>query len=343
MNDRFLKACRGEPVDATPVWYMRQAGRYQPEYRALRERFTLLEIAKNPDLCAEVTCRPVEQLGVDAAILFSDIMIPLEPFGVAFEIRENVGPVVERPIRQRSDLRQLRSIDPERDLPFVRPAIERIVRRLSVPLIGFSGAPFTLASYLVEGGPSRLYLETKRMMWNDPDTWHELLERLGEVVVAYLAHQVRSGAGALQIFDSWIGALSPADYERYVLGHMQTIFAALKPLGVPIIYFGVGTSALLERMERAGADVIGLDWRIALDEGRRRLGSRPVQGNLDPCLLAAPWTVTARRAKEILEQNAGRPGHIFNLGHGVLPFTEGARLKKLTEWVHTASDRAAVR
>lgn len=337
-NDRFLKACRREKTDCTPVWFMRQAGRYQPEYRRLREKYSLMELATDPELCAEVTLLPVEQLGVDAAILFSDIMLPLGPMGVRFQIKENVGPVIERPVRDAKDVERLRPLEPESDLPFVLEAIRLLRKELNVPLIGFAGAPFTLASYLIEGGPSRTFSRTKALMFSRPDVWRALMDRLTDAVVAYLKAQVRAGAQALQIFDSWVGCLSAQDYEQFVLPFMQRLFARLEGLGVPLIHFGVGTGHLLKLMKRAGGDVIGLDWRVPLGEAWRELNHEvAVQGNLDPAALLGPWDLIEQRMLEILRQAGGRPGHIFNLGHGVLPETDPATLKRLVELVHERS------
>ena len=337
-NDRFLRACRKEPVDCTPVWFMRQAGRYQLEYRELRKKYSLLEIATTPELCAEVTLLPVRQLGVDVAILFSDIMLPLGPMGVRFQIRENVGPVIERTVREPQDVERLRPLEPEEDLPFVLEAIRLLRQELEVPLIGFAGAPFTLASYLIEGGPSRAFLRTKALMYRDPGLWHRLLEKLTDSVAKFLKAQAQAGAQALQIFDSWVGCLSPRDYREYVQLHMRRLFAELRVLDVPVIHFGVGTGELLKLMKEAGGDMIGLDWRIELDRAWSRLGPTVgVQGNLDPAVLLGPWDVIERRALEVLEQAGGRPGHIFNLGHGVLPETPPDALKRLVELVHERS------
>ena len=339
-NDRFLRACRREETDCTPVWFMRQAGRYQPEYRALREKYSLMELATTPELCAEVTLLPVNQLEVDAAILFSDIMLPLGPMGVRFRIQENVGPVIEHPIRDDSGLRSLKPLMPEEDLPFVLEAIRLLRRELKVPLIGFAGAPFTLASYLVEGGPSRTFHRTKALMFAHPDVWDALLQKLTDAVAAFLRAQVRAGAQALQIFDSWVGCLSAQDYQEHVLPHMRRLFAALRGLSVPVIHFGVGTGHLLKLMREAGGDVIGLDWRVPLREAWSELGPNvAVQGNLDPAALLGPWDLIERRASEVLRQAEGRPGHVFNLGHGVLPETDPGRLKRLVDLVHERSVR----
>ncbi len=342
-NDRFLKACRREPTDCTPVWFMRQAGRYQPEYRQLRKKHSLLEIAKTPELCAEVTLLPVRQLGVDAAILFSDIMLPLGPMGVRFQIQENVGPVIERPIREPKDVERLRPLELEEDLPSVLEAIRLLRQELEVPLIGFAGAPFTLASYLIEGGPSRAFLRTKALMYRHPGLWHRLLEKLTDSVAKFLKAQAQAGAQALQVFDSWVGCLSTLDYREYVQFHMRRLFAELKELEAPIIHFGVGTGELLELMKEAGGDVIGLDWRVEMDQAWASLGyDSAVQGNLDPAVLLGPWDVIERRALEVLEQAGGRPGHIFNLGHGVLPETPPDALKRLVELVHERSTQKEI-
>ncbi|MCI2436598.1 uroporphyrinogen decarboxylase, partial [Candidatus Acetothermia bacterium] len=337
-NDRFLRACRRETVDCTPIWFMRQAGRYQPEYRRLRETYSLIEICHNPDLCAEVTLLPVRQLHVDAAILFSDISLLLGPMGVQFQIEEGVGPVIERPIRSLQDLERLRPLTPETDLPFVLETIRLLRRELRVPLIGFAGAPFTLASYLIEGGPSRAFIRTKALIYQEPVFWHRLLEKLTDAVARFLHVQVQAGAQALQIFDSWVGCLSPSDYREYIQPHMSRLFAEIRATNVPIIHFGVNTHGLLELMSEAGGDVIGIDWRVHLDRAWNCIGSqRAIQGNLDPALLLGPWRLVEQRAREILEQAGGDPGHIFNLGHGVLPETSPDQLKRLVELVHTQS------
>jgi uroporphyrinogen decarboxylase len=330
---RFLKACRAEPVDRTPVWFMRQAGRALPEYREIRKRHGLLEITRMPDLCAEVTLQPVARLGVDAAILFADITLPFEGLGFAFEIREGVGPVVFEPISSARDAERLRPFDPEE---WVAPLLEaiRIVRGQSpVPLIGFAGAPFTLASYLVEGGPTRTFQKVKAFMHAEPRAWESLMRGLVEATGAYLSAQVSAGAQALQVFDSWAGALSPYDYRASVMPHMRRLFAAL-PAEVPAIHFGTATAGLLPFMAEAGGDVIGVDWRIDIDRAREAVGGRPVQGNLDPTVAAGPWEAAAAQARAILEAVRGRPGHVFNLGHGVLPHTPVENLQRLVELVH---------
>jgi uroporphyrinogen decarboxylase len=331
---RYLRAARGLPVDATPVWFMRQAGRALPEYRKIRERATLLEITRDPALCAEVTLQPVRRLGVDAAILFADITTPLAGLGVAFDIREGVGPVIEHPVRTIADVEALRPFEAETAVAPLLEAI-RLVRAASpVPLIGFAGAPFTLACYLVEGGPSRDFLRTKRLMHAEPETWAALLDRLVDTTIAYLSAQVAAGAQAVQVFDSWVGGLSPLDYERRLWPWMRRLFEGIAPLGVPMTHFGVGTGGILGLQASAGGDVIGLDWRITLSEGRRLVGDRAVQGNLDPVLLLGPWEGVEEAARWILAQNDRRPGHVFNLGHGVLPGTDPDHLARLVALVH---------
>jgi uroporphyrinogen decarboxylase len=338
MNDIFLRACRREPTPRTPVWYMRQAGRYQKEYRELRERYGILEICRTPELAARVTRLPVEQLGVDAAILFSDIMVPLAALGVDVRIEEGAGPVVgELP-----DPSTLGPLDPERHVAPVLEAIRILVQDLDVPLIGFSGAPFTLVSYLVQGGPSRTFVRTKRMMLSDPGRWDDLMSRLADVSLEFLRAQVAAGAQAVQLFDSWVGALGPEDYAEHVLPYSRMVLSGLADLGVPRIHFGVGTGELLELMRDAGADVIGVDWRVRLDTARHRLGPGvAVQGNLDPVALLGPWEVVERKTLDILTRAGDRPGHVFNLGHGVLPQTDPGTLLRLTELVHERSARGA--
>ncbi len=331
---RFLRAARGLAADTTPVWFMRQAGRALPEYRAIREKATLIEITRDAALCAEVTLQPVRRLGVDAAILFADITTPFTGMGVDFDIVEGRGPVLARPVRTMADVEALRTFDPEASVAPLLDAISIIRRESPVPLIGFAGAPFTLACYLVEGGPSREFSNTKRLMHEAPDTWAALLDRLVETTVAYLRAQVAAGAEAIQVFDSWVGGLSPLDYERRLLPWMRRLFAGLAELDVPKTHFGVGTGGILDLQAAAGGDVIGLDWRIRLAEGRRIVGDRAVQGNLDPVLLLGPWEGVEETARWILDQNGGRPGHIFNLGHGVLPATNPDHLSRLVDLVH---------
>jgi uroporphyrinogen decarboxylase len=337
-RDLFLQACQRQAVSTIPVWYMRQAGRYQPEYRKVREKYSLLDICKNPKVCYEVTKLPVEQLGVDAAILFSDIMVPLGPMGVRYEIRENVGPMIEHPLRTMDDVSRLELFDVAKRLPYVLESIDMLANDLDVPLIGFTGAPFTLASYLIEGGPSKNYLHTKRLMVSDRAFWNTLMDKLSDMIVMYLKAQVEAGASAIQIFDSWVGSLSVGDFREYVLPTMQKIFAGIRELGVPMIYFGVGTGELLESFAETGASVIGVDWRVPLSAARKRVGDGfALQGNLDPALLFAPWSEIERRVRQILEEGAAAPGYVFNLGHGVLPGVEVSTLQRLTQFVHAYS------
>jgi uroporphyrinogen decarboxylase len=339
----FLRAARGEPADVTPVWFMRQAGRYMPEYRAIRAHHTLLEICARPELAAEVTLQPVAALGVDAAILFADILLPLLPLGFDLQFAPGEGPVIFNRLRTAAQVAALRPVDVESDLGHVLEAV-RISRRLlegRVPLIGFAGAPFTVASYAVEGGASRHFVETKKLMFGAPDIWHGLMTRLARVVADYLSAQVRAGAQAVQLFDSWAGALAPDDYRRYVLPYSKFVLDALEPLGVPRIHFGVGTGLLLEAMRDAGGDVIGLDGQTPLDDGWHRVGyERGIQGNLDPVALFAPLPELERRVDDVLRRAGGRPGHIFNLGHGILPGTPVERVRAVVELVHEKSSRA---
>jgi uroporphyrinogen decarboxylase len=331
---RYLRATRGLAVDATPVWFMRQAGRALPEYRKVREHATLLEITRDPALCAEVTLQPVRRLGVDAAILFADITTPFTGLGVPFDIVEGRGPVIERPVRTMADVEALRPFEPEAAVAPLLEAIRLIRTESPVPLIGFAGAPFTLACYLVEGGPSRDFVNTKRLMHAEPETWAALLDRLVDATIAYLGAQVAAGAQAVQVFDSWVGGLSPLDYERRLWPWMRRLFEGIAPLGVAVTHFGVGTGGILGLQASAGGDVIGLDWRIALSEGRRLVGDRAVQGNLDPVLLLGPWEGVEEAARWVLAENDRRPGHVFNLGHGVLPGTDPDHLKRLVDLVH---------
>jgi uroporphyrinogen decarboxylase len=340
VSDRFLRACRRLPVDRTPVWFMRQAGRYMPEYRAIRARHTLLEICAQPELAAEVTLQPVRALGVDAAIVFADILLPLVPLGLDLEFAAGEGPVIHNPIRSASDVAALRPVDVPASLGHVLEAVRLVRRELDggTPVIGFAGAPFTLASYLLEGGSSRNYLKTKGLMYSDPPTWHRLMDKLAQVVADYLGAQIAAGAQAVQLFDSWVGALSPADYAEYVLPHSRRVLRAVSAAGVPVIHFGAGTATLLPLMQAAGGDVIGLDWRTPLDWGWDQLGSgSAVQGNLDPVALFAPRPELERQVRAILDQAAGHPGHIFNLGHGILPETPVDNVKAVVEMVHEYS------
>ncbi|HEV8642815.1 MAG TPA: uroporphyrinogen decarboxylase [Methylomirabilota bacterium] len=337
----FLRAARREPTPYTPVWLMRQAGRYLPEYRAMRARYGFLELCRNPEAAAEVTLQPVERLGVDAAILFADILLIVEPLGVGLEFSRGEGPVIPRPIRREADVGRLEPIDVASGVPFVFETVRNVVRALGgrVPLIGFAGAPFTVASYLVEGGPSRDYLHTKRLMYEEGEAWHRLMELLAEATARYLNGQIAAGAQAVQLFDSWVGVLSPADYRAFVLPHVRSLLKALTP-GAPVIHFGTGTAALLPLMREAGGDVIGLDWRVDLDAAWATVGHDiAIQGNLDPAVLLAKPSYIRERAKEVLARAGGRPGHIFNLGHGVLPDTPVEHVKALVDIVHELSDR----
>src|SRR5579862_6287065 len=319
----FVRACKSQPVDHTPVWFMRQAGRYMKEYRAVRKQHSLLEICKKPALAAEVTITAAEILGVDAAIIFADLLLPLEVMGLAFHFSAGEGPVIEKPVRSKEDIANLRT-DRAADLGYVSEAVGLVAKHFAdrVPVIGFCGAPFTLASYMIEGGGSRNYVHAKKMMYNSPDVWDELMQKLVAVTGEYAAEQVSAGADTIQIFDSWVGCLSVEDYLRYALPHVKELVKKLQQTGVPVIYFGTDSATLLPAMKETGAEVIGLDWRIPLDEGWRSIGFKgAVQGNLDPVLLFADWKELKSRAADILRRAHGRPGHIFNLGHGILPET----------------------
>jgi uroporphyrinogen decarboxylase len=335
----FLKACRREPTEYTPVWLMRQAGRYMKEYRALRKRYSFLEMCKNPELAAKVTLQPIEKFKLDAAIIFSDILIPLEPMGVEFEFAKGEGPVFHHPLRQMKEVEKLRIIEPEEDTSFLMEAI-RIVRKElegKIPLIGFSGAPFTLASYIIEGGHSKNYLITKSLMYQDRPTWDALMGKLSEVLIRYLNAQIRSGVQALQIFDSWVGCLSPRDYEKYALPYSKKVIEGVDR-SVPLIHFATSSSGLLELMRRAGGDVIGVDWRVDIGEAWGRIGyDVAIQGNLDPVVLLAPVDLIEKEVKRILDGVKGRPGHIFNLGHGILPNTPAENVAALVDMVHEYS------
>jgi uroporphyrinogen decarboxylase len=337
VNDRFLRACRREPVDATPVWFMRQAGRYMADYRALRRRYSLLEICRQPELAVAVTLQPVDVIEVDAAILFSDLLVPFTPMGLDFDFVKGEGPAIENPIRSGADVDRLHRFEPRESLAHVLEAIRLLRQELTgrVPLIGFGGAPFTLAAYAIEGGPSTSYARTKAFMYSEPDAWHRLCDRFATMMADYLTAQVEAGVQALQIFDSWAGALGRADYREFALPHSKKIFDALAGLGVPLIHFGVNTTAILREIREAGGDVIGLDWRQPLDEGWAAIGhDRGVQGNLDPTLLLGPEDRLFAAADDVLRRAGGRPGHIFNLGHGVLPNTSLERVQALARHVH---------
>ncbi|HYU78266.1 MAG TPA: uroporphyrinogen decarboxylase [Vicinamibacterales bacterium] len=338
--NRFLRACRREQVDATPVWFMRQAGRYMEEYRALRQRYTLLQLCRTPDLATEVTLQPVRRIEVDAAILFSDLLLPLEPMGVPFDFVKGEGPQIERPVRSADDIDRMRVVDPRQSLRFTLDAIRQIKRELDgkVPLIGFTGAPFTLASYAIEGGHSNTFAFTKALMYGDAPAWHRLADKLATVAADYLVAQIDAGVDAVQVFDSWVGALNSEDYREFALPHTQKIFSALAASPVPAIHFGVNTSSILGDMREAGGDVLGADWRIPLDEAWERIGAdRAVQGNLDPTLLLGPRDRLFKGAADVLRRAAGRAGHIFNLGHGILPSTPLEHVQALARFVHQSS------
>jgi uroporphyrinogen decarboxylase len=336
----FMRACRREPVPYTPVWLMRQAGRYMKEYRDVRARHTFLEMCKKPEVAAEVTVYAAHRLDVDAAIIFADILLILEPMGLELEFAKGEGPVIHNPVRSKEDVGRLREVEDVSALGYVYDAIRLTRRELrpDLPLIGFCGAPFTLASYVCEGGGSKNYVHTKRLMYSDPGAWHALMSLIARALPRYLNAQVAAGAQAVQLFDSWVGALSPDDYREYVLPHTRAVIEQVTP-GVPVIHFGTGTAALLELMKEAGGDVIGLDWRVRLDEAWGRLGDVAVQGNFDSVALFTDPSVVRQRAKQVLDRAAGRPGHIFNLGHGILPETPVENVVALVEAVHELSRR----
>jgi uroporphyrinogen decarboxylase len=338
-NSIFVRACKSQPVERTPVWFMRQAGRYLPEYRAVRKQHSLLEICKKPALAAEVTITAAEILGVDAAIIFADLLLPLEVMGLPFHFSAGEGPVIEKPVRSKEDIVRLRT-DRAAELGYVSEAVVLVAKHFAerVPVIGFCGAPFTLASYMIEGRGSRNYVHTKKLMYNSPVEWDALMKKLVAITIEYSAEQVRAGADAIQIFDSWVGCLSVEDYRRYVLPHVAAMVKKLQKSRVPIIYFGTDSATLLPAMKETGADVIGLDWRIPLDEGWRHLEYQTaVQGNLDPVLLFADWKELKPRAQDILFRAAGRAGHIFNLGHGILPETPVENVRSLARFVQEYS------
>jgi len=336
LSSQFLRACKCLPVDTTPVWFMRQAGRYMAEYRAIREKYSLLEIVKQPELAAEVTLQPVRAFNVDAAILFADILLPLQPMGVDFEFAKGEGPVIHHPIRTQADVDALRSLRPEETLSHVMDAIRILRMELGdTPLIGFSGAPFTVASYMIEGGASRNYKITKLMMYAAPEIWHAFMDKLSTALAEYLMAQIRAGAQAVQMFDSWVGALNPMDYETYVLPYSKKVLDAAQETGVPVIHFGTGTATLLPLMRQAGGDVIGLDWRVPLERGWQVIGhNKAVQGNLDPVALFAPIPEMKKRIHDVLHRAEGRPGHIFNVGHGILQHTPEENVKAAVEIIH---------
>ncbi|MBY0095265.1 uroporphyrinogen decarboxylase [Mesobacillus maritimus] len=337
-NDTFLKAAKGEKTDHVPVWFMRQAGRSQPEYRAIKEKYSLFEITHQPELCAYVTRLPVEQYNVDAAILYKDIMTPLPAIGVDVEIKSGIGPVISNPIQSLADVEKLGEINPEEDVPYVMETIKLLTEeQLSVPLIGFSGAPFTLASYMIEGGPSKNYNKTKAFMYSEPKAWFALMDKLADVVITYVKSQIKAGASAIQIFDSWVGALNVQDYRYYIKPIMHRIFSELKEENVPLIMFGVGASHLAKEWHDLPLDVVGLDWRMQIKEARDSGIHKTIQGNLDPAILLSPWEFIEERAKAILDQGMEQPGYIFNLGHGVFPSVDPATLKRLTSFIHEYS------
>jgi uroporphyrinogen decarboxylase len=334
----FLAACHGEPTTRTPVWFMRQAGRSLPEYRAVRGPGSILDAIKQPELATEITLQPVRRYGVDAAILYSDIVVPVHAIGFGVDVAPGTGPVVEEPFRGRADLDRLRPLDPDHDTPYVVETCRMLARELTIPLIAFAGAPFTVGSYLIEGRPSRTYGTTKALMYGDETLWHELMDRLADLAIASLASQIAAGAQAAQLFDSWAGALDRPDYERYVQPHSAKVLTAVRALGVPAIHFGITTGELLGAMALAGADVVGVDWRTTLADARDRIDAvRPgtgVQGNLDPAVCLCPWEVVEPKVVEVLESNGGRAGHVFNLGHGVLPETDPGILERVVSTVH---------
>jgi uroporphyrinogen decarboxylase len=340
-DSRFLKACRRQPVDATPVWFMRQAGRYMAEYRSLRERHSLLDICRTPDLATEVTLQPIRRIDVDAAILFSDLLLPLEPMGLPFDFVKGEGPQIEQPLSNEADIDRLKAFEPRESLAHVLQAIRQIQSELRgrVPLIGFAGAPFTLASYAIEGGHSNNFAKTKALMYGHPDAWHRLCDRLATVVADYLLAQIEAGVDAVQVFDSWVGTLGAADYNEFAAPHTKRIFDTIGSR-VPTIHFGTGTAMILSDLASAGGDVIGADWRVPIDEAWTRAGSgRAIQGNLDPTLLLGPPARMFQQTDDILARIAGRPGHIFNLGHGILPSTPVEHVQMLAQYVHSASRR----
>jgi uroporphyrinogen decarboxylase len=342
-SDRLLRALRREPVDRTPIWLMRQAGRYLPEYRQLRGDRDILETIRRPDEAVEITLQPLRRAPLDAAILFSDIVVPLVAIGLPIRVEQGRGPVLDEPFRGEADLSRLRRLEPEEDEPFTIEAVRLLAKELDVPLIGFAGAPFTLASYLIEGGPSRDHAKTKALLWSEPEIWDRLMRALVDVAVAHLRAQVAAGASALQVFDSWVGALAPDTYRTSVQPHMRRLFDGVADLAVPTIHFGVGTGELLGAMAEAGGDAIGIDARVALDAGWDRVGGparRAVQGNLDPAALLAPWDVVERQAVDVLRRAAGRDGHVFNLGHGVMPATPVEHVQRLVDLVHERSARS---
>ena len=335
----FLKACRREPAAYTPIWLMRQAGRYMKEYRSLRKKYSFLEMCKNPEIATQVTLQPIKRFKLDAAIIFSDILIPLEPMGVEFEFAKGEGPVFHHPIRELKDIEKLRVIEPDEEIPFLMDAIRMVRKELEgkIPLIGFSGAPFTLASYVIEGGHSKNYILTKGLMYQNRPVWDALMVKISEVLVRYLNAQIRAGVQAVQLFDSWVGCLGPADYEEYVLPYSKKVIDGVGK-SVPLIHFATSNATLLELMKKAGGNVIGVDWRMDIGEAWARLGYEvAIQGNLDPVVLFGPADLIKREVRRILDRVEGRPGHIFNLGHGILPSTPVENVAVLIDMVHEYS------
>ncbi|AJS59457.1 uroporphyrinogen decarboxylase [Paenibacillus sp. IHBB 10380] len=338
-NDTFIRACFKQDVNHVPVWYMRQAGRYDPEYRKIKEKYSLLEICRQPELAAEISLMPVRKLGVDAAILYSDIMNPVASLGIDFDIVKNIGPVIENPIRSMADVERLRPIDIDQDLSHIMETIRILDKELEVPLITFAGAPFTIASYLIEGRPSKNYIHTKTIMYSEPKIWHALMDKLGDMVITYVRAHIANGGKAFQLFDSWVGALAPRDFEKFVLPTITRIFAELSDLNVPKIYFpGVSSGELLPTLTNLQTNVMGLDWRVSIPEGRRRTGSRfAMQGNMDPFVLTASMDVIKQHAKLIIDEGIQEPGYIFNLGHGLFPEASLDKLRELTAYVQEYS------
>ncbi|HET7768056.1 MAG TPA: uroporphyrinogen decarboxylase [Chloroflexota bacterium] len=341
-DERMLAAARLQPTDRTPVWFMRQAGRCLPDYRALRKQHDILTLAKTPELSTQVTLMPVERFGVDGAVMFADIMLPLEAMGSPFSIEPDVGPIVHNPIRSAADVEKLRVVDGEEATPYVMETIRLLTKELpgKAALVGFSGAPFTLACYMIEGRPSRDYSKAKGMMFSDERAWHALMEKVTEQVIRYLQAQVRAGIQIAQLFDSWMGILSPADYARYSWPYSKRVFAALEGMGVPRIHFGTSNASLLERVASAGPDIVSVDWRVSLEQAWLRIGhDKGIQGNLDPVLLLSPWERIEEGVHDVLRRAGGRSGHIFNLGHGVLPETNPDILRRVVEVVHSVTER----
>ncbi len=341
-DSAFIRACRRQPVPHAPVWYMRQAGRALPEYRATRAGTAMMEACSNPDLITEITLQPVRRYGVDAAILFSDIIVPIRAAGVGIDIRAGVGPVLDKPLRDADAVAAMRDLNPD-DVAFVDRAVRMLTAELGgTPLIGFAGGPFTLACYLIDGGPSKNFDRTRSLMYGNPELWQSLLGRLADITITFLKVQAEAGASAIQLFDSWAGSLSPEDYRRSVLPFSSRIFDALAPYGVPRIHFGVGTGELLGLLGEAGADVVGVDWRVPLDDAVQRVSpGKALQGNLDPAVLLAPWPVIEDRARDVLARGRTAESHIFNLGHGVLPETDPDMVARLTDLVHSLPSRPA--